>query len=82
MDPYVSSRLNTTIRSAALTMDGKLGVDSARNNPRVSYRGDATIGGVRMLDKVTNDSFVTAPKLNADGLKDKGKTRRVDLSLE
>ncbi len=57
-NPFVASRLNTTITSAALSMNGAVAVENARNVFHASYRGDATLGNVRMLDKVTGDPFV------------------------
>jgi hypothetical protein len=68
LDPYVTSHLNTTVTSAALTMNGALGVASERKATLVSYRGDATLGSVRMLDKVTNDSFLRWNSLSANGI--------------
>jgi hypothetical protein len=64
-DPYVSSRLNATITSANLTMDGAVGLEQARNDFLVSYRGDASVGSVRMLDKLTNALFFRMNALNA-----------------
>jgi Domain of Unknown Function (DUF748) len=57
-DPYISSQLNAKIAGAALTMKGGLGLDNARKQFRVSYKGDAALGNVNVLDKVTGDSFV------------------------
>ena len=34
----------------------------------MSYRGDAVLGRVRMLDKVTNDSFLRWSSLSANGI--------------
>jgi len=65
-DPYVSSRLNATITSGNLTMDGAVGLEQARNDFLVSYRGDASLGSVRMLDKLTNDLFFRMNALNAN----------------
>ena len=67
-DPYVTSHLNTTIASAALTMNGAVGVSNERKEMRVSYRGDAAIGRVRMLDKVTNESFLRWNSFTANGI--------------
>ncbi|HEY9156846.1 DUF748 domain-containing protein [Candidatus Binatus sp.] len=64
-DPYVSSRLNATITSANLTMDGAVGLEQAGNDFLVSYRGDASLGSVRMLDKLTNALFFRMNALNA-----------------
>jgi len=64
-DPYISSRMNATITSANLTMDGAVGLEQARNNFLVSYRGDASLGSVQMLDKLTNALFFRMNALNA-----------------
>ncbi len=64
VDPYVSSKLNATITSAALTMKGALGLDNSHKDFRVSYRGDVALGNVMVLDKVTRDPFVQWKSLN------------------
>ncbi len=65
-DPYVSSRLNATITSANLTMDGAVGLAQERKDFVVSYKGDAALGSVRMLDKLTNDLFFKMAALNVN----------------
>jgi len=65
-DPYVSSRLNATITSANLTVDGAVGLEQDSKYFIVSYRGDATLGNVRMLDKLTNDLFFKMAALNVN----------------
>lgn len=64
VDPYAAAKLNATIISAALTMKGALGLDNSHKDFRVSYRGDAMLGDVMVLDKVTGDPFVQWTKLN------------------
>jgi uncharacterized protein involved in outer membrane biogenesis len=64
-DPYVASRMNATIASANLTMDGAVGLEQARKDFLISYRGDASLGSVKLLDKVTNDLFFRMNALNA-----------------
>ncbi len=71
-NPYVSSSLNATITSANLTVDGALGLEQAQKNFLVSYKGDASLGSVRMLDKVTNDLFFRMAALNVN---------RIDFAL-
>src|SRR5216684_3758110 len=71
MDPYVTSQLNATITKAALSMNAALDIATVRNNLRVNYRGDATLGGVQLLDKLTNDRFMrwsalSVRRINAD----------------
>jgi len=58
-DPYVASNLNATIRKAALTTKGDLDMAIEGGHLRVGYRGDATLGNVQILDKLTSDSFVS-----------------------
>ena len=67
-DPYVSSRLNAIITSANLTMDGAVGLEQHRKDFLVSYKGDASLGSVRMLDKLTNDLFFRMNALNVNGI--------------
>jgi hypothetical protein len=65
-DPYVSSRLNAIITSANLTMDGAVGLEQQSKDFLVSYKGDASLGSVRMLDKLTNDLFFRMNALNVN----------------
>ena len=58
LDPYVAGKLNATIRSAALTMKGALGLDNSHKEFQVSYKGDVALGNVTVLDKLTSDPFV------------------------
>ena len=71
-DAYISSGLNATITSAMLTTDGALGVADVRKKLDISYRGDATLGNVTMLDKLTGDSFLKWNALSG---------RRIDFQL-
>jgi uncharacterized protein involved in outer membrane biogenesis/outer membrane protein OmpA-like peptidoglycan-associated protein len=58
MEPYVRDRLNATVSSAALTMNGVLDLAMAHDKRRVSYRGDATLGHVHLRDRATSDSIL------------------------
>ena len=57
-DPYLAKQLNATIKSAGLTMNGTVALAKVRDDVAVNYRGDATLGNVRMQDRVTGDNFV------------------------
>jgi hypothetical protein len=65
-DSYMPKDLNATIKSAALTVNGAASAAMVRDNLRMSYRGSATLGNVRMLDKVTGDDFVRWNSLSFD----------------
>jgi Domain of Unknown Function (DUF748) len=58
LDPYVSDTLNATLSSAVLTMGGALALTTARDELHISYQGDATLGNVHLLDRVTSDSIL------------------------
>ncbi len=64
LDPYVASKLNATIKSAALTMKGAAGLDNSHKDFRFSYKGDVALGNVIVLDKLTGDQFVQWKTLN------------------
>ena len=57
-DPYVSSHLNATIKSALLTMNGAIGLVQERKDFRITYRGDITVGDLATLDKLTSEPFL------------------------
>jgi hypothetical protein len=71
-NPYVASHLNTTIKRALLSMNGAFSMTDQRGRMLISYRGDTTLGNVRMLDKVTSQSFGGWSALSA---------RRIDFRL-
>ncbi|WP_146034461.1 DUF748 domain-containing protein, partial [Burkholderia thailandensis] len=56
-EPYFGSMLNATIASALLNAKGDLSVEQAKHAMKASYRGDAALVDVRMLDKATSDPF-------------------------
>lgn len=57
-DSYMSDELNASIASALLSSNGRATFAMKGDTPQVTYRGDATLGSVRLLDKVTADDFV------------------------
>jgi Domain of Unknown Function (DUF748) len=66
LDPYVTSVLNARLASAALTINGTAQVESRNDQLRASYRGDATLGRVSVLDKLTGESFLKWYSLSAE----------------
>ncbi len=57
-DSYLPKDLNATFKSGSITNNGVVTAAMVRDRLHLGYRGDATIGNVRMLDKVTGDDFV------------------------
>jgi uncharacterized protein involved in outer membrane biogenesis len=71
VDAYMAKQLNAKIVSAALTMVGVADVENKRDELHARYRGDVTLGNVRMLDKLTGDNFLrwnsfSANRIDAD----------------
>jgi uncharacterized protein involved in outer membrane biogenesis len=65
-DSYMPKDLNAAIKSALLTTTGTANAVMVRDNLRMTYRGNATLGNVRMLDKLTADDFVRWNSLSFD----------------
>ncbi|KVZ42299.1 AsmA family protein [Burkholderia ubonensis] len=68
-EPYFGSALNATVASALLNANGNLAVAQANGATRASYRGDAALVDVRMLDKATSDPFAGWRSLALSNLK-------------
>ncbi|SMG02783.1 DUF748 domain-containing protein [Burkholderia singularis] len=75
-EPYFGSMLNATIASALLNAKGDLAFEQTKQAARASYRGDAALVDVRLLDKATSDPFagwrslaLTNLKANYDGVR-------------
>ncbi|GAB3630263.1 hypothetical protein PTE30175_03669 [Pandoraea terrae] len=57
-DSYMSDQLNASIASALLSSDGRATFAQKGATTQATYRGDATLGNVRLLDKVSADDFM------------------------
>ncbi|WP_144150805.1 DUF748 domain-containing protein [Paraburkholderia sp. BCC1885] len=68
-EPYFGSKLNATIASALLNMKGDVAMSQASKDLKASYRGNAALVDVRMLDKATSDSFAGWGSLALTNLK-------------
>jgi len=68
-EPYFGSKLNATIASALLNMDGDVALSQASKALKASYRGSAALVDVRMLDKATSDAFAGWGSLALTNLK-------------
>lgn len=56
-DPYLDKSLNAAITSALLSMDGRLVLNQGKALT-VNYQGNATLGNVRLQDRVSSDDFL------------------------
>ena len=65
-NPYLSSHLNAAITSAVLTMNASLGLAQMRREFEINFRGDTTLGNVRVLDKLTGEDFVRWSSFSAN----------------
>jgi uncharacterized protein involved in outer membrane biogenesis len=66
LQSLVAVPLNVRIASGLLSLDGRVGyADQGKAPARITYRGDATLGRVRVLDKVTDADLVRWDSLSA-----------------
>jgi hypothetical protein len=56
--PYISVPLNVVISRARISSNGKLHFDGRGSQPKMTYKGNASLERVRVQDKVTGDDFL------------------------
>ncbi|MDQ0008879.1 uncharacterized protein involved in outer membrane biogenesis [Luteibacter jiangsuensis] len=69
LQSLVSVPLNVRVESGLLSLDGQVRYNDRGNAPaRIAYRGQATLGRVRVLDKLTDADFLRWTSLSATGM--------------
>ncbi|HEY4091407.1 MAG TPA: DUF748 domain-containing protein [Luteibacter sp.] len=69
LQTLVTVPLNVTVASGLLSVDGEVRyTDRGKDTPRIAYRGKATLGRVRVQDKLTNDDFLRWNSLSATNM--------------
>jgi uncharacterized protein involved in outer membrane biogenesis len=68
LQTLVTVPLNVRVASGLLSLDGQVRYSAQKDAARIGYRGKATLGRVRVLDKVTNDDFLRWTSLSASNL--------------
>ena len=69
LQTLVTVPLNVRVSSGLLSLDGQARYSvQGKDTPRIGYRGKATLGRVRVLDKVTNDDFLRWTSLSASNM--------------
>ncbi|SEM20076.1 Uncharacterized protein involved in outer membrane biogenesis [Luteibacter sp. UNCMF331Sha3.1] len=82
LQSLVTVPLNVRIASALLSVDGRLRASMPGKAPaRIDWQGDATLGRLRVLDKVTDADFLRIGSLTASALSVKigEATPRIDI---
>jgi hypothetical protein len=65
----VSVPLNVRLDSALLSANGRIRYRDRKPAPLISYQGRMVLGRIKVLDKVTNDDFLSWNSLAATGMK-------------
>jgi hypothetical protein len=65
----VSVPLNVRLDNALLSANGRVRYRDRKPTPLISYQGRVVLGRVKVLDKVTNDDFLSWNSLAASGMK-------------
>jgi hypothetical protein len=68
-ESLVSVPLNVRLDSALLSANGRMRYRDRKPAPVMSYQGRMVLGRVKVLDKVTNDDFLSWNSLAATGMK-------------
>nr|WP_063573521.1 DUF748 domain-containing protein [Luteibacter rhizovicinus] len=68
LQTLVTVPLNVRVGSGLLSLDGQVRYSALKDTARIGYRGKATLGRVRVLDKVTNDDFLRWTSLSASNM--------------
>ncbi|WP_448097074.1 DUF748 domain-containing protein [Luteibacter yeojuensis] len=69
LQSLVTVPLNVRVDSGLLSLDGQVRYNDRGNAPaRIGYRGQATLGRVRVLDKVTDADFLRWTSLSATNM--------------
>lgn len=69
LQSLITVPLNVRIASGLLSMNGQVRYTDRGTAPaQIAYRGDATLGRVRVLDKVTDADFLRWSSLSASGM--------------
>ena len=68
LQSLVTVPLNVNVGSGLLSVDGQVRYAAQKDTARIGYRGKATLGRVRVLDKVTNDDFLRWTSLSASNM--------------
>lgn len=66
--PYLAGGVNATVKSAFLNMEGDLALEQSRRTVRASYRGNAALVDVKVLDSQTSSPFAGWRSLAMSGL--------------
>jgi hypothetical protein len=65
---YLGNQINATLASALLSMNGTTTAAKHGERLHADYRGDITLGRMRLRDKLTGDDFVRWHSLSAQGI--------------
>ncbi|WP_454727187.1 MULTISPECIES: DUF748 domain-containing protein [Cupriavidus] len=69
LQPYLADRFNAALRGGTATVKGRLGVDAPSGKPVAArFAGNAQLGNVRTVDRVTGDDFLRWRSLAVNGI--------------
>ncbi|GAB7545271.1 DUF748 domain-containing protein [Cupriavidus sp. 8B] len=69
LQPYLADRFNAALRGGTATVKGRLGVQAPAGKPIAArFSGNALLGNVRSVDRVTGDDFLRWRSLAVNGI--------------
>lgn len=82
LEPLFGARLNASVTRAQLDADGELHVAGAGDALTASYRGNAALNAVQLLDKLSGDRFAGWKQLRATGIAVDHTADRSDVQID
>ncbi|EHP38274.1 hypothetical protein OR16_38192 [Cupriavidus basilensis OR16] len=69
LQPYLADRFNAALRGGTATVKGRLGLEAPAGKPIAArFTGNALLGNVRSVDRVTGDDFLRWRSLAVSGI--------------
>ncbi|MDR5857030.1 DUF748 domain-containing protein [Caballeronia sp. LZ062] len=78
-EPYFGDKLNVEVASASLNANGDVTLSGSGKTLAATYKGDASLTDVRMIDKATSDRFAGWKLLGLTDLKASYRERGTDV---
>lgn len=82
LEPFFGARLNASVARAELDADGALRIAGSGDALTASYRGDAALNAVQLLDKLSGDRFAGWKQLRATGIVVEHAGGRSDVQID
>ena len=68
VQPYVDTALNAQIASGIISSKGRILYQGKEGQPQIRYKGELSLDGVEVKDRIQNEDFISQKQLKASGV--------------